>query len=307
MKEISNVALLDLTGLTGSAALEGVSAIRNVAAILVPQSLLGQLMLIPLENVAATVPIPDGKRARVLSGQIVLSGDALGGVEPSAFDILVVAGQLVITSTVHKVSAEEIIVIGQLVAPAGSDALIGPRLSRMSGQVLYYPYTEGSAVKVLTGDLRLSGTELANYGGQPEDVLVVIGSLLITSPIEQLGYRRVVAIGAIVAPRASESVLVGRVDTLGAGIDYYGARPRVFNGRDSFSAAFFELLDEPITMIVHGRATFEEDVTPELLKAKVVEVVLNGRIAAPRRLVPLLQVLTPQRHGRITATDDDDH
>jgi hypothetical protein len=306
MREITNVALLDLTGMSGADALNGLSAIKNVATILVPESLLGKLLAVSMENVAATVPIPDGKRTRVLSGQIVLSGEALAGGDNASHDILIAAGQLVITSPVERVGALEIMVIGQLIAPHGSEAALGAMLTRMSGQALYYPYSPGTNVKVLTGSTRLSGADMANPAGTPEDLLVVIGSLLVTSPIERLGYQQIVAIGAVTAPLASEAALVGRVNTLGSSVVYYSAQPRVFESRESFAAAFFELLDEPITMIVHGRATFEADVTPELLKAKVAEIVLNGRIEAPRKLVPMLQVLTPQRNGRIAANDDDD-
>src|ERR1700737_2623976 len=96
-RAIRNVALLDLTGATSADTLDGVGRIENVAAILVPESLLGKLMAIPMQNVAATVPIPDGKRVRVMSGQVVLSGEALSTGDGPTDDILVIAGQLVIT------------------------------------------------------------------------------------------------------------------------------------------------------------------------------------------------------------------
>src|SRR3954469_14344669 len=77
MRESKDVALLDLTGASGPDVLDGVTHISNVAAILVPESLLGKLLAIPMQHVAATVPIPDGKKVKVMSGQIVLSGEAL--------------------------------------------------------------------------------------------------------------------------------------------------------------------------------------------------------------------------------------
>jgi hypothetical protein len=82
VREIKDVALLDLTGASGADVLDGVSRISNVASILVPESLLGKLMSIPMEHVAATVPIPDGKKVKVMSGQIVLSGEALSANTP---------------------------------------------------------------------------------------------------------------------------------------------------------------------------------------------------------------------------------
>src|SRR5215831_7236567 len=110
-REIKNVALLDLTGATSTDLLDNVGQISNVAAILVPQSLLGKLMSIPMANVAATVPVPDGKKVKVMSGQIVLSGEALAAPDTDADQILVTAGQLVITSPVPPTVRQQIVAV----------------------------------------------------------------------------------------------------------------------------------------------------------------------------------------------------
>ena len=47
-------------------------------------------------------------------GQIVLSGEALAITDGDPDDILVIAGQLVITSPVHKVGYKQVIVAGQV-------------------------------------------------------------------------------------------------------------------------------------------------------------------------------------------------
>jgi hypothetical protein len=304
--EIKNVALLDLTGATSTDLLDRVSRISNVAAILVPESLLGKLMAIPMSSVAATVPVPDGKRVRVLSGQIVLSGEALSASESDTEEILVVAGQLVITSPVQHAVRRQIVAIGQVLAPAGSETGLGAALTRMSGQVMYYPYTPGASVRVQCGSTRLSGAELANAHGHASDVLISVGQLVITSPIEVLGYEHIVTIGHLIAPRAAEAILAGHVTSLGTGVLYYSAPPRIFEVKETFSGGFFELLDEPITLVLAGKFTFDDDVTPELLKAKVHEIVFDGKLIAPRKLVPMLQILATQRGGRITTSDADD-
>jgi hypothetical protein len=302
-REIKNVALLDLTGSATDNLLDRVTRISNVAAILVPESLLGKLTAIPMEGVAATVPIPDGKRVKVMSGQVVLSGEALSAPEADADDVLVVVGQLVITSPVQQAVRQQIVTIGQVVAPEGSETGLGAALRRMSGQVVYYPYSPGASVKVLTGSSQRRGADLANPNGQPSDVLVVVGHLVLTGELDRLGYQHVVVIGAVVAPRAAESVLSGKVTSIGPGMKYYSAPPRVFDGKETFSGAFFELLDEPITLVLDGKFTFDDDVTPQLLKEKVREIVFDGKLIAPRRLVPMLQVLATQRDGRIIASD----
>ena len=47
-------------------------------------------LAIPMHNVASTVPIPRRKAVKVMSGQIVLSGDALANTDGGADDVLVI-------------------------------------------------------------------------------------------------------------------------------------------------------------------------------------------------------------------------
>jgi hypothetical protein len=302
-REIRNVALLDLTGATSEQTLDGVGRITNVATILVPESLLGKLMSIPMHNVAATVPIPDGKTVRVMSGQVTMSGEALANAERPQDEVLVMAGQLVITTPVQRVGYAQFITMGQVIAPTGSETALGAGLTRMTGQIVYYPFTPGATVRVVTGATRLSAADVANSSGQPTDILVGVGQVIIEGQIETVGYQHVVAVGQLLAPRQYESALAGRLTALGQ-IVYYSTPPRLFDGKDSFSGAFFDLLDAPITLVLNGKFVFEADVTPELLKGKVAEIVLNGRITASPALVPMLQMLTIARNGRIAADDD---
>jgi hypothetical protein len=304
LREICNVALLGLTGATCEQTLDGVGRIANVATILVPESLLGKLMAISMQDVAATVPIPDGKRVRVMSGQVTLSGEALANTDGPADEVLVVVGQLVITTPVQRVGFAQLISIGQVIAPVGSETALGAGLTRMTGQIAYYPYTPGAAVQVLIGTTRITGADLANPRGQPTDILIALGPLVIVGSVDTVGYQRVVAVGHVLAPRQHESALAGYLTALGGQIVHYSASPRIFDGKDSFSAAFFELLEEPVTLALNGRFAFEADVSPELLKGKVAEIVLHGKIVAPHRLVPMLQILTVARDGRIVADDD---
>lgn len=304
--EIKDIALLDLTGAGGPDLLDGITRISHVAAILVPESLLGKLMSIPMDRIAATVPIPDGKRVKVMSGQIVLSGESLSAPEADTDEIIVVAGQLVFTSPVQPLVRREIVAIGQVIAPAGSETGLGAALTRASGQVMYYPYTPGVNVKVHTGKLRLGPAELANSNGLPSDVLVVIGAVIITEATDTIGYQHIVSIGPVIAPKEAERALSGRVTGLGTGLLFYSAPPRMFEGKETFYNAFFELLDEPITLVLDGTFTFDEDVDPQVLKQKVHEIIFDGKLIASRKLVPMLQVLATQRDGRIINADQVD-
>lgn len=77
------------------------------------------------------------------------------------------------------------------------------------------------------------------------------------------------------APREAELILSSYVHTLGTSVWYTGT-PRVFKGQNSFPASFLEFLPEPITLITYGMTTFESDVTVDLLRNKVTEIIMNG-------------------------------
>ena len=303
-REITNVGVLDLSAMESPDALDGVRRIANVGVILAPQPLLQKLSMIPMENVGTTVPVPVGVKLRAFTGETILSGEALANEDGDANEVLLVTGSLAITSPVRKVGFAQFIMSGSLIAPEGSEAGLGTGLTRMTGSVTYYPYTEGSAVRVRAGLQQLSGADLANPAGQETDILLVLGTLSVTSPVERLGYRHVVVVGTLVAPPASEAALTGRVTTLGGQVVYSTAKPRAFTGRDELARAFFEYLDEPVLLLVNGRCTFEDDVTPEIVKEKVAGIILNGRITAPRAVVPVVQALTLAKNGRISASDD---
>jgi hypothetical protein len=302
--EITKVGVLDHTALEGPEALDGVRQIRNVGVILVPQPLVPKLSTIPAENVGTTIPVPAGAKIKAFTGATVMSGEALANVDGDPNEVLLVTGSLAFTSPVRKVGYQQFIVSGSVLAPEGSEAALGAGISRMTGSLAYYPYSEGAAVRVRTGFQQVSGAELANPAGQESDILLVLDTLAVTSQVDRLGYQHLVVVGSLIAPPGSEAALTGRVTTIGGQVVYSDARPRVFNGRDELARAFFEYLDEPVLLIVNGRCTFEDDVTVDVLKEKLKGIILNGRIDAPRAIVPIVQALTLAKNGRITASDD---
>lgn len=301
-REIRNVALLDLTGADASTALDGVTRISNVATILVPESLLPKLSSIPMEHVASTVPVPDGRRIKVWTGQITLSGDALANPNSQDDEWIVVAGQLVLTSPVQQMGRAELAVMGQIIAPTGSETALGAAISRLSGQVMYYPYVEGANVRVVFGGT-ISGEALANTGGEPTDILLSIGNLVVTSPIQRLGYRHIAGLGHVVVPKDLDGEQLSRFIPVGGQLAKYAAPPHVFDGKEHFSAGFFELFDEPITLVLDGKFSFDQDIPRELLLQKLAGLVFDGKITAPRHLVPVLQARSIARDGTISVDD----
>lgn len=294
---VENVAVLDLSTMRSAEELSRITSIRHVANVIVPESLAGALAAIPMQDVANVVPVPDGARVNAHVGAMTMDGAALAA-PGDAPTVLLLTGALVITSPVERVGLHSILTVGAVVAPEGSQAALTPALRRTVGAVVYYPWVEGQNVKVFQGDTRMRGDILANPGGGPDDVAIVAGAMVVTSPVPAVGFRRIVVVGALLAPEESELVLAPALTVVGAAI-WYTAPPRLFNGDDRFSAGFFELLDEPVTLVLNGEFRFEPDVPVDAVKAKVAAIVLNGKIEAAPSLVPLLQVLAVQKNGTI--------
>jgi len=301
---IRDVALLDLTPLTSAEDLAGITRLEDVAIVLVPESLMPAMVAIPMDDVAMVVPVPDGVQVHNHTGSLVMGGEALA--DPEAENaILVVTGTLILTSPVPKVAYRQVIVIGLVLAPHGSESALGAGLTRVTGSVDYYPYAEGQEVKVSTGQLRADGEFLANPTGGPDDILVVAGQLIVTGPVATVGYRRIVVAGQLLAPGDAQAVLGPAIVVKGQ-LAWYTGQPRIFVGKETLGRSFFELLDRPLRLALVGRFQIDPDVTVELLRDKVEDVILVGKLVAPRQLVGVLQLLTTEKVGTITAAEDDD-
>lgn len=298
---VENVALLDLTTMRSTEDLARIRSIRNVANVVVPESLAAALTGIPMTNVANIVPVPDGARVNAHVGAMTLDGAALAatGDRPT---VLLLTGALVVTSPVERVGLHSILTVGAVVAPEGSQAALTPVLRRTVGQVTYYPWVEGQQVRVFQGDTRVKGEILANPGGGPDDIAIVAGTMVVTTPVTTLGFRQVVVVGALLAPEESELVLGPALTLVGAAV-WYTAPPRIFSGQDRFGTGFFELLDEPVTLVLNGAFEIEPDVPVALVKERVAAIVLNGKLDAGRAMVPLVQVLATSKQGVIGTLD----
>jgi hypothetical protein len=300
---IADVAMLDLTAMSSAEDLADITMIKDVAMVVVPESLMAAVVGIPMDDVAMVVPVPAGTEVRTHTGSLVMGGEALAS--PDAENaVLLVMGTLILTSPVQRVSYRQIVVMGLVLAPHGSEAALGVGLTRVTGSVDFYPYAEGQEVKVSTGQLRASGEVLANPGGNPDDILVVAGQLLVTGPVSTIGFRRIVVAGQVLAPRDSQPVL-GPVAIVKGQLAWYTGQPRFFVGEDRFGRGFFELLDEPLSLALVGRFEIDPDVPAELLREKVAEITLVGKLVGPRQLIGVLQLLTTEKVGEIAVAEDD--
>jgi hypothetical protein len=300
--ELKDVALLDLTPLTSAEDLAGITRISDVAMVLVPEPLMAAAVSIPMDDVAMVLPVPEGVEVRVHTGALVMGGEAMAGPEVENAT-LIVTGTLILTSPVPRVDYRQVVVIGLVLAPHGSESALGAGLTRVTGSVDYYPYAEGQEIKVSTGQLLAGGELLANPSGGPDDLLVVAGQLVVTGPVTTVGFRRIVVAGQMLAPRESQAVL-GPATVVKGQLAWYSGQPRFFVGKERFGRSFFELLDRPLTMALVGSFEIDPDVPPELLREKVAEIVLVGKLVAPARLVGVLQLLTTEKVGKVTVAED---
>ena len=296
---ISGEAVVDFSHLTSPEELAAIARIEQVATVIVPQSLAAAYARIPTSEVAATVFVPDGANVRIHSGSLTVSGDGLGAAD----DVLVVIGMLVITSPVTGEVPHRITVVGLVLAPRGSEAVLGRVLGGGAGSVSYYRYTEGQDFKVLSGQVKLSGAMLANPAGEAGDILIAAGQVIVTGPVTTVGYAQVIVAGQFIAPEAGRELLEPRIQVTGQAVWYRGDTPRIILEDIRVGPDFFRLLDHPVSLVLLGDMTVAPGVSEDTVREKITDIILLGDITAPAELVPVFQVLATDVFGDIRAAD----
>lgn len=297
---VRNEGILDLSHLRAAEELTAIERIENIGAVIVPESLAAAYARIPTAHVGATVFVPDDAQLKIHVGQLVAGGDGLGTDE----DVVIVIGTLVITSPVTEPLPRQIRVVGAVLAPRGSEAALGPRLAGTIGDVQYYRHVPGQTVKVMTGQVTLEGSTLANRSGTPDDLLVAAGQAVITSPATEVGFSQVVAVGQLLAPARSREVLEPKLEVRGQVSWYRGDEIRLLLEDTNLGPDYFRLLDRPVSLAVFGDLTLAGPINEDLLRQKVKDMVLFGDVTAPAELVPLLQVLARDAFGSIRAAEE---
>jgi hypothetical protein len=295
---IRDQPVVDFSHLKSPEELAPVSRIEDVALVIVPESLAAAYAAIPSSDVAATIYVPGGTHVRVHTGVLTTGGDGLGAAD----DVLIVVGMLLITTPVATPVPQRIHVIGSALAPRGSDALLGQSLAGGSGGISYYPYAEGQDVKMLSGQVKLSGAMLANPAGRPEDILVAAGQVVVTGEVATVGYRSVVISGQFAGPAASQHTIEPVAHLQGQAAWYEGASPRVFNADASLAPEFFRALDHPVGLVVFGDLAVAPGVTEAMMREKITSIIVFGDATAPPELVGVLQALITDVFGDIRAS-----
>lgn len=160
---------------------------------------------------------------------------------------------------------------------------------------------DGDGVFMLSGQSTLTGEAMA--AGDPNATLVIAGQLFIITPVTSVGYKEIRVYGQLFAAKGSEAAILPKITHLAGQNFFIPANPRFFKGSTELNQEFFELLTEPQPFVVMGKLSIASDVTKEMLQAKVPEIMLMGKIEAPRRLLPLLEFLTREKMGKIDSND----
>lgn len=160
------------------------------------------------------------------------------------------------------------------------------------------PVPRDQKYKIRTGQMELSPEMLAS--GDEDTRLILVGQGIMKKPVEKIGYCSLHLSGQFLFPRESQSVLEGSIDYTSGQLMYFkGSNPRIFTGDQKFSATFFEMIEEPMTMILVGTTTFAEDVTAELLQEKLEEIVMVGELVASEEVISVLQLLAEHCVGEM--------
>lgn len=303
-KILEHVETLDLTAMQADD-LANIEIIRHIGTLIIPESLTGTLANISVQDVGSTVSVPDGKKVevRTMHGPIHLGGEALVNDDEDTLTLMTIHGPVVFTTPVTTSKGYQLIVHGPIFAPEGSGDALGRAIRQLDGPLVYYK--AGGEVKIQGGQVKLNATALTNPTGDSEDILLLAGQITITGEVKEVGYKQVYLLGQALIPKANEAILSPYLQVFGQVI-WYSGEPRALNGNDELGALFFDYLEEPATLIINGTVTIQNDVTSELLRAKVSEIFLNGTITAPSQLIPMLQALTKEKNGAIEAEDADE-
>jgi len=190
--------------------------------------------------------------------------------------------------------------VGMILIPEHlTAALAGIPMQNVGGVV---PVPQGVNVKLLAGQTKLTGEALAN--GDSETILIMAGQLFVTTPVEKVGYKELRVTGQLLAPRGSESAISAKLASITGQVIYYPEGARLTVGEESWSREFLSLLPEATPYVIVGKVRIEDDVTAQLLREKISEIVLVGMIVAPEALVPLVQLLAIEKIGRIEAIEN---
>jgi hypothetical protein len=199
-------ALLITSPVTGSLPCQ----IHVTGLILAPhgsESALGPVLITSTGNVSY-YPYAEGQDVTVLSGEVSLSGAMLEDRAGQTNDILLAAGEVVLTGEVREVGYRLVVIAGDLAAPEGSREVLEPRL-QVHGEVAWY---SGASPRAFHGSTSLG----AGFFRQFEEPATVVsfGELKILPDVTESLLREKVRGFTLFGRTSAPAELVGVIQFL---------------------------------------------------------------------------------------------
>src|SRR4051812_24703807 len=110
--EIKDMGILDLRSAKSAEDLAGISSIKDIGVILIPDFLSAELAKVDMSDVGAIVPVPQGSKVNCMVGEVNLDCSTLVNGDPET--TLLIAGQAFISGEVNTIGYKDIQVFGQL-------------------------------------------------------------------------------------------------------------------------------------------------------------------------------------------------
>lgn len=175
---ISSVAVLDLRNMKSVDELRNITGISSVAAILLSDKFQGTLAGIPMSSVGSVIALAEGSKVNQIGGKLKLGGEFLENPSADGSDILLVTGELLITSPPTKFGYKQLIVVGQLFIPRGSESVLTPFITQTSGEIIAYDHRNP---RWFMGQGRF-GREFFDYLKEPI-TMILMGEFVIESDV----------------------------------------------------------------------------------------------------------------------------
>lgn len=136
--KITHLPLLDLRHLASLDELKSVEEIAFIGTILLSNRLKDNIYSISMHHVGSVVTVPSDKNVKLVTGSTRIGGAFLenAGGDPDA--LLLVVGEMVVTSPFAKVGYSSVIVTGELFAPKASESVLAQAISQLNGELYFY-------------------------------------------------------------------------------------------------------------------------------------------------------------------------
>jgi len=201
---IFGIALLDLRQMKSIDELCNISEIVNVGAILLSDAFKGTIASIPMIRVGGVITVPEGCKLNKIEGTLKISGDFMENLNGDGTEILLVSGDLIITSPFTRFGYESLIVTGDLFVPRGCEQILAPFIKQNTGQIIYIDHEN---VRMFTGQDRFS-KDFFTYIKKPM-TMILMGEFLIESDVSvELLQEKVSQIVLMGVLKAEEKKLV---------------------------------------------------------------------------------------------------